>query len=96
MLNQAFNLAATADETEVFICGGGEVYREALPLVDRVYLTVVERDFLGDTNFMFHDGLGDYLPGEKMHNRSGYWRLEAQERGVGDLSHRFEIWDRVK
>lgn len=84
-------------ETEVFICGGGEVYREALPLVDRVYLTVVERDFEGDTEFDFP--LGDSRRAVGDHTRDCHgdrWRFLLNERGEGELPHRFEIWDRVR
>ncbi len=35
----------------VFICGGGEVYREALPLCFDLFLTVVKRDVAGDVLF---------------------------------------------
>jgi dihydrofolate reductase len=33
-----------ADEKEAFICGGGQLYHEALPLADRIYLTVIPRE----------------------------------------------------
>ncbi len=36
---------------EVFVAGGGEVYRETLPLADRIYLTVVRGAFPGDVFF---------------------------------------------
>ena len=39
------------DEDEAFICGGGQLYHEALPLADRIYLTVILRDIPGDTYF---------------------------------------------
>ncbi|UCF91729.1 MAG: dihydrofolate reductase [Desulfobacterales bacterium] len=38
-------------ETEAFIAGGSQLYHEALPLADRVYLTVIPREFPGDTFF---------------------------------------------
>lgn len=44
-------LAAVADEAEVFVAGGGEIYRLALPRADRIYLTVVHGAFEGDTWF---------------------------------------------
>jgi dihydrofolate reductase len=44
-------LAKCADADEVFICGGGEVYREAMPLASRIYLTVVHLEVNGDTLF---------------------------------------------
>jgi len=36
---------------ELFVCGGGELYRAAMPLADRLYLTRVEGAFEGDTLF---------------------------------------------
>ncbi len=36
---------------EIFICGGAEVYRQALPLCSDLYLTVVKRPVEGDAFF---------------------------------------------
>ncbi len=44
-------VAATQDEDEVFIIGGGEIYKQALPLAQRLYITHIEADFEGDTRF---------------------------------------------
>jgi dihydrofolate reductase len=44
-------LAASAGADEVFICGGEELYRMALPLADRIYLTIVHRFCAGDVFF---------------------------------------------
>ena len=38
-------------ENEVFIAGGGQVYEQALPLVDRIYLTCVHTVVIADTFF---------------------------------------------
>jgi dihydrofolate reductase len=38
-------------ENEVFICGGGQLYREAMSATDRIYLTVLPREVEGDTYF---------------------------------------------
>lgn len=43
--------AAAAGDNEVFVVGGGEIYQQALPLVDRLYLTVVHAAPPGDTFF---------------------------------------------
>ena len=40
----------SADE-EIFIIGGAQIYAQALPLVDKLYLTIVHRDYEGDTSF---------------------------------------------
>jgi dihydrofolate reductase len=39
------------DAQEVFIGGGGEIYKQALPLVDKLYLTLIEDDKEGDSYF---------------------------------------------
>ena len=44
-------LTLCAGEPEVFICGGAALYREALLLADRIHLTLIHRDFDGDTLF---------------------------------------------
>lgn len=44
-------LARCVGEERVFIIGGGQLYREALPLASRIYLTRVETELEGDTRF---------------------------------------------
>jgi dihydrofolate reductase len=44
-------LALAEGEGEVFICGGGQLYAEALPLADRLYLTELAITVAGDTFF---------------------------------------------
>jgi dihydrofolate reductase len=36
-------------DDEVFVIGGAELFREALPIADRLYLTVVDAELPGDT-----------------------------------------------
>lgn len=50
-LPEAFQKAGEIDQEEVFVIGGGSVYRQALPFADRLYLTLVEGDFEADTFF---------------------------------------------
>ena len=50
--------AAPGDD-ELFICGGAELYREALPLSQRIYLTVVHGSYRGDV--YFPEIPGDFL-----------------------------------
>jgi dihydrofolate reductase len=44
-------LALCAGEEELFIIGGAEIYKQALPHTDRIYLTIINHDFDGDTFF---------------------------------------------
>ncbi len=43
--------AAFPSEEEIFIIGGAQIYAQALPIADKVYLTQVHRDYSGDTSF---------------------------------------------
>ncbi|MHC4996268.1 MAG: dihydrofolate reductase [Planctomycetota bacterium] len=44
-------LALLAGEDESFICGGEQIYRLALPLADRIYLTHIDTEAEGDAFF---------------------------------------------
>jgi dihydrofolate reductase len=49
--SEALQIAEAAGEQEVFVVGGGEIYQEALTLVDRLYLTTVDTVAEADTYF---------------------------------------------
>jgi len=44
-------LELTKNETEIMISGGASVYRQFLPLAQRLYLTFIHADFEGDVFF---------------------------------------------
>ena len=48
-LEEAIRMAG--EDEEIFIMGGAQIYREALSVADRMYITYVERDYEGDTAF---------------------------------------------
>lgn len=77
-------LAATEDQRP-FVVGGAEIYRIALPLASRLYLTRVLEVIDGDTVFPEFD--------------SQQWELESQEAVSGDDrdSHatKFEVYRRT-
>ncbi len=50
-IEEALELARASGETEVFVGGGSDVYQSALPLADRIYLTLVEGEIKADTFF---------------------------------------------
>lgn len=57
---------------EVFIIGGAEIYRQAMPIADRFYLTVVHHDYGGDTYFPEWDGV-------QWKSAHGAWELVDQQ-----------------
>ena len=50
-LRAALEKAGEFPERDIFIIGGGEIYRQSLNLSDKIYLTRIHRHFEGDTHF---------------------------------------------
>ncbi|HEY9384099.1 MAG TPA: dihydrofolate reductase [Gemmatimonadales bacterium] len=72
-LEEALALGAT--ESEVFVIGGGEIFRLALPRADRLYLTLVHAKVEGDTYFPSFD--------------LATWALEEEEHHPADEKHAY-------
>lgn len=51
------DVAIAASTGKVFICGGGEVYKQALPIADKLILTEVDAQVEGDIFFPDFDTL---------------------------------------
>lgn len=47
-INKALEIAKSFHPEEVFIVGGGEIYRQTLDMADRIYITVIETEVEGD------------------------------------------------
>jgi dihydrofolate reductase len=62
-------IALALDAPEVFVIGGAELYRLALPRADRLHLTLIDADYPGDTLFPAFE------PAD--------WRETAREPGPG-------------
>lgn len=50
-LENAILEAKKIENEEAFIIGGAEIYRLALPIIDKIYLTEVHHEYEGDTFF---------------------------------------------
>jgi dihydrofolate reductase len=85
-LEAARRQAATDGVDEVFVIGGAALYREALPLADRLYITEVKAAPAGDVVF---------FPAIDR----GHWREQVREavgRGAGDSeSSAFVVYERT-
>lgn len=53
-------LKMCAEEVEVFIFGGQEIYQLFLPIVDKLYITKINHEFEGDT-FFPEVNMGEYI-----------------------------------
>jgi dihydrofolate reductase len=83
-LDDALDQALRSADDEAFVAGGEEIYRLALPLADRLYLTRVHASPPGDAHFP------PFEPGD--------WWLVEREEGIIDarspLPHTFLVYDR--
>jgi dihydrofolate reductase len=81
-LYKALEIVQNNDYREAFIIGGGEIYKAALTMADKVYLTRVETEIEGDT---FFPELNE-----------GNWTLIEDNAYPSDAKHvypyRFQIW----
>ncbi len=67
---------------ECFIVGGGEIYRQTLPLIDRVYLTVIHKTIDGDT---LYPELSTEAFGE----------IKSEAHLKAPLPFTFTVWERL-
>jgi dihydrofolate reductase len=63
-LNSALEKAKEIEQEEIQIIGGGQIYEEALPLTDRLYLTHVHGDFQGTVFFPSYEEFNQELEHE--------------------------------
>ncbi|MBL4574584.1 MAG: dihydrofolate reductase [Opitutaceae bacterium] len=66
---------------EVFVIGGGELYRQAIPFTHRLYLTLIDEEFEGD---VFFPQWGEFsrVVSEKKSSGNGYdYTFFVLERG---------------
>lgn len=62
-------LTRVGNDSEVFICGGEDVYRQGIAMAQRIYLTIVNLEVEGDTWFpeipadVFREVISESLPG---------------------------------
>lgn len=54
-LEGAIALCKKENQEKIFIIGGGQIYKQALPQTDTLYLTEIHQSFEGDTFFPDYD-----------------------------------------
>ncbi len=86
-LEEAYDLAASLAPhwgQETFIIGGGEIYRQTIDIVKRIYLTEVEIEISGDTTYPQFD-------------RSRFVCIQSERVPSGDpatLAYAFSVYER--
>lgn len=77
-VEEGIELARNAGEQELMIIGGGEIYKQALPLTNKIYLTKVHHTFT-DADTFFPE-----LDTEQWNTLNGEWNM-ADEKNEFDF-----------
>lgn len=78
-------IAACGDDAEIFVIGGAQIFVDAIPRADRIYLTLVEADVEGDTKMPAFD-----LSAWREHSVTNY---SADDRNP--YNYKLYIYDRA-
>lgn len=76
-LAAALGLAEVKSADEVFIIGGQQIYDEAMPLIDKLYLTIVHTKIAGGTAFFNYNPEG--------------WREVRSEHHPADAENKYSF-----
>lgn len=71
-LTEAIERAKGIDKEEIFVIGGGQVYAEALPLADRLYLTLIHAIIDGDAFFPEYSHIFGKVVEQEEYEENGY------------------------
>lgn len=83
-IDEAVELAKQSDVKEVFIIGGGEIFKTYFPKADRIYLTRIHHSFDGDAFFPAID--------EKEWQLVKEVNCPADEKNA--YAHSFQTWEK--
>jgi dihydrofolate reductase len=83
-IDEAVELAKQSDVKEIFIIGGGEIFKTYFPKADRIYLTRIHHSFDGDAFFPAID--------EKEWQLVKEVKCPADEKNA--YPHTFQTWQR--
>ncbi|HEV8515638.1 MAG TPA: dihydrofolate reductase [Cyclobacteriaceae bacterium] len=76
-LEDGVKMAAKNGEPELFIIGGSEIYKLAMPIADKLYLTEIDAEIEGDT----------FFPSYKKES----WREISRQHHSSDDRHQFSF-----
>lgn len=67
-IEEAIAVAKQYETEEIFIIGGASIYKQFIPMADRLYLTLVDGEYEADTFFPEYDDFTKVVSEEKMNN----------------------------
>ena len=84
-LEAAIQKAAETNSKQIFIIGGGEIYKQSMNIADSIYITRVHAELQGDTFFPVID--------ESKWQLTSNQNFEADEKHA--YSYSFQIWEKL-
>jgi dihydrofolate reductase len=82
----AVQKAAEADCKEIFIIGGGEIYKQSIAMVDKIYITRVHGNFSEATVF---------FPDYENHGFKLVDKISMQKDEKHAFDYDFEVWEKL-
>ena len=79
-LDEALEQAREHEQDEIFVMGGASIYRQFLPMIDRLYLTLVKGEHEADTFFPDYSEFTRVLSKEKHDNGEYQFTFFVLER----------------
>lgn len=80
-LDEALSVAREHEREEIFVMGGASIYRQFLPMIDRLYLTLVSGKHEADTFFPDYSDFTRVMNEEKCDNGEYQFSFLVLERG---------------
>ncbi|MGN6531543.1 MAG: dihydrofolate reductase [Ginsengibacter sp.] len=84
-IDEAIKKANESDAREIFIIGGGDVFKQTMDKVNRIYLTRVHTEVEGDTSYPELD--------------TSKWKLIKEQAFPADeknnYPYTFEVWEKI-
>jgi dihydrofolate reductase len=84
-IDEALKKANESDAKEIFIIGGGEIFKQTMDKVDKIYLTRVHTKVQGDTSYPELD--------------TSKWKLVQEQSFPADeknnYPYTFEVWEKL-
>lgn len=77
---EAASAKGFGEPKEVFIIGGGQIFEQALPLADKLYLTIVDGEFDADTFFPDYSEFKKEIKREEHDNGTYKYKFLELER----------------
>ena len=81
-MEEAISIAEKQDYKELFVIGGGEIYKQAISIADKIYLTRVDAVLEGDTYFPVIE--------------TDTWTMVSEQSYLADAKHQyayhFQLW----